>query len=142
MATPGRARPRSGLPGWVLTLAVLATLAALALVGRSLTAEEPTPAPAAQSAATTTTLPGACADALDLADLLAVHVTKLADAANGHVETMEKLKLGLAGRPGGISGTEAFRQGGPQMAVMSEHGPDAEVQAKRYRALRARCPLP
>jgi hypothetical protein len=54
---------------------------------------------------------------------------------------MELLQLTIDGKPGGIDGKEAFRRSEPQMMIMAEHGPDAEVQTKRYKKVRKACPL-
>jgi hypothetical protein len=86
-------------------------------------------------------LPKSCVDALALADILATHVGPLAQAANDHVNVMELLQLTIDGKPGGIDGKEAFRRSEPQMMIMAEHGPDAEVQTKRYKKVRKACPL-
>jgi hypothetical protein len=125
---------------WLLVTAVLAvavTVGAVAYARNQATDPEPLATPTARSAVP----PAACADALALADLLAGHVGPLANAANGHVNVMELLELTLEGKPGGIDGKEAYRRSGPQMAVMADHGPDAEVQVRRYLRIRRRCPL-
>jgi hypothetical protein len=126
---------------WLLVTAVLAlavTVGAVAYARNQATDPEPLATTAATRSAAP---PAACADALALADLLAGHVGPLADAANGHVNVMELLELTLEGKPGGIDGKEAYRRSGPQMAVMADHGPDAEVQTRRYQRIRKRCPL-
>jgi hypothetical protein len=132
-------------PRWLLWLAAVGALVFLATTVWVATRTDPAIPSAAvassSSTATATTLPGACADALALADLLASHVGPLADAANEHVEVMEKLDLFLEGKPGGINGQQAYDQGETQMAVMEEHGPDAEVQTRRYQKVRKRCPI-
>jgi hypothetical protein len=134
---PPRRRPLL----WLATGGVLLFLAATAWAA---TRSDPAAVVSASSSAPTTTaptLPPACADALALADLLASHVGPLSDAANEHVEVMEKLDLGLEGKPGGINGQQAYDQGQQQMTVMEEHGPDAEVQTRRYQKVRKQCPL-
>jgi hypothetical protein len=93
------------------------------------------------AAATSTTLTPACADALALADALAVHAGRLADAAVDHVVIMDRLDLFLEGKPGGLNGQQVYRLGSKQMAVMEADAPDAQVRAKRYREVRKRCPL-
>lgn len=92
------------------------------------------------STARATSVPPACADALALADLLAQHVGHLAPAINDHVDVMERLDLGLEGKPGGITGHEAYVRGQAQMRVFEADGPDAEVQVKRYLRVRRGCP--
>jgi hypothetical protein len=125
----------------------VATLAALCLLayvtGMLAAADRPSGGRNANAtaAAPTTTLPQTCADALALARLLVPHVRHLADAANSHVEVMEKLDLFLEGKPGGINGQQAYDQGAKQMATMAAHGPDAEVQARRFQEVDKRCPL-
>jgi hypothetical protein len=133
---PPRRRP-------LLWLAAVGALLFVAATTWAATRSDPAAIVSASSAPTTTatTLPPACADALALADLLASHVGPLSDAANEHVEVMEKLDLFLEGKPGGITGQQAYDQGQRQMAVMEEHGPDAEVQTKRYAKVRKQCPL-
>jgi hypothetical protein len=121
---------------------VVALLVVVGAVAYARNQTQPDDAAAAPTATTrAAALPAACADALALADLLAGHVGPLADAANGHVNVMELLELTLEGKPGGIDGKEAYRRSGPQMAVMADHGPDAEVQVRRYQRLRKQCPL-
>lgn len=136
----GRTRRRT----WWLLLAALAIIVALGLaywyaqpdlIGSS-TAATP------ESRAAQSTAPHvskACADALALADLLASHVGPLAQAANDHVDVMERLDLFLEGKPGGLDGHQAYMRGEAQMRVMEEHGPDAEVQTKRYKEVRKGC---
>ena len=99
------------------------------------------PIAAAAATPTATTLPPSCADAIALARILTDHVGPLSKAANDHVSIMSLLQLTIDGKPGGIDGKEAFRRSGPQMSVMEEHGPDAEVQTKRFRQLVRKCPL-
>lgn len=125
---------------WRLGCLLLAAL--LALVGWVAVADPGQPAPASLEASSTSRpLPAACADALDLGDLLASHTGPLSGAANDHVDVMKRLDLFLEGKPGGLTGRQAYQRGEAQMAVMEEHGPDAEVQSKRYREVRRRCPL-
>jgi hypothetical protein len=97
--------------------------------------------PAISQAAPPTTLPAACADALALARLMAVHVGPLAAAVNDHTDLMERLELFLEGKPGGLSGKQVYEQGQAQMRVFESHGPDAEVQVRRFKEVARRCPL-
>jgi hypothetical protein len=131
--------------GGVVAVAALVTLAALVVAGwYGLRGPDETGLRVGGNTSPPTTspsVPAACVDALGLADLLASHVGPLADAANAHVEVMEKLDLYLEGKPGGITGKQAYDQGATQMAVMEDHGPDAEVQTRRYQEVRKRCPI-
>jgi hypothetical protein len=132
-------RHRSRVP---MTVAVLSAALAVGAIWYAVTRTDPTPTPtAATTAATATTLPQACADALALAREMAVHVEALTGAANGHVNVMELLELTVEGKPGGIDGSEAFRRSGPQMRVMAAHGPDAQVQVRRFQEVEKKCPL-
>jgi hypothetical protein len=135
-----RTRPPRPRGRWWL-VAVVAAVVALAAAGWAVTRTDPTPAGATAAAVTTTTLPQACADALALADLLASHVDPLAGAVNDHADLMERLDLFLEGKPGGLSGHQVYEQGEKQMEVFEEHGPDAQVQVKRYQKVRKACPL-
>jgi hypothetical protein len=129
-------RHRSRVP---MTVAVLSVGLAVGAVWYAVTRTDPAPTPTA--ATTATTLPQACADALALAREMAVHVEALTGAANGHVNVMELLELTVEGKPGGIDGSEAFRRSGPQMKVMASHGPDAQVQVRRFQEVAKQCPL-
>jgi hypothetical protein len=126
---------------WPMTLAVLSVGLAGVAVWYALIRADPAPTSAPTAATTATTLPQACADALALAREMAVHVEALTGAANGHVNVMELLELTVEGKPGGIDGSEAFRRSGPQMKVMASHGPDAQVQVRRFQEVAKRCPL-
>jgi hypothetical protein len=84
----------------------------------------------------------ACAEALALADDMIVHARALADAGIDHGVLMEKLELGLEGKPGGITGAQAYELGVKQVAVMEEHGPDVRATVRRYQAARRRCTTP
>jgi hypothetical protein len=94
-----------------------------------------------QPVATAATAPSSCAEAVALADDLVHHAGVLADAGIGHWVLMEKLKLAIEGRRGGIDGETALRLGAGQVTVMSEHGPDVRATVRRYRAARKECPL-
>jgi hypothetical protein len=143
MARVAKKPPRR--PGWLATggIVVVVLLAGWAIT--SITQADdggpPSTQARAQAVATATTLPAACADALAIADALAPHALRLADAAVDHVVIMDRLDLFLEGKPGGLNGEQVYRLGDKQMKVMEADAPDAQVRAKRYREVRKRCPL-
>lgn len=124
----------------VVTAGLLAVVSILGLTWLA-AADGGPQAPTASVRQASTTAPSACAEALALADQLAPSAVRLADAGIDHAVLMHRLKLFLAGKPGGISGHVAFVRSKPQMYVFEHDAPDTLVLAKRYREVRAQCPL-
>jgi hypothetical protein len=125
---------------WVLGVVLVVALA----VAAGLYFREDSDAPEARAAVVSKAyrpLPQACADALALARLMAAHVGPLSAAVNDHADLMERLDLFLEGKPGGLSGKQVYEQGQVQMKVFEAHGPDAEVQVRRFKEVARRCPL-
>jgi hypothetical protein len=135
-----RARPHSR-PRWAVVAALVLAVLVVGVVLAAYVRTDPQGPSPTSAVAPATTLPAECADALAIADELAVHAGRLANAAVDHVVIMDRLDLFLDGKPGGLDGHQVYRLGEKQMKVMEADAPDAQVRAKRYLEVRKRCPL-
>lgn len=141
LGQPDRPRRPGRVSGILMGAAVLLIVVGLAGALLYVTREDQHPTVQPSVTAATGQLPPACADAIALARLMAGHVGPLAQAVNDHTDLMERLDLFLEGKPGGLSGRQVYERGQAQMEVFEKHGPDAEVQVRRFQEVAKRCPL-
>lgn len=135
-----RARRHRQLTLSAMTLLIMSGLFAVVLGWQLSTSSSPRARIASRQATTTTVTP-ACARALKTAARLATAADPLAEAAQRHLELMERLDLFLEHKPGGLSGQQVYELGRQQMTVFEREAGPTRAQAHRYREVAAECPL-
>jgi hypothetical protein len=136
-----RARVRRQRLIWAAVLALVGVGGLTWLAAANDPASRAPTASVRQGSASTRAVPPACADALGVGRRLADSADAVAQAAERHLELMERLDLFLEHKPGGLSGKQVYELGQQQMHVFEHHAKPTRALVRDYREVAAACPL-